>query len=454
MSKTDSASSVKVRSRATLFWGLVLLWMIGAIVYIVFAPDRSPLLDAKDFVASRGEGEYLVRAADCVACHSVAEGEPFAGGLKMSTPLGAIYSTNITPDPDTGIGSYSLAEFERAVRRGIAKDGHRLYPAMPYPSYAKLTDEDVAKLYSYFMEEVRPIRRQNTESEIPAVLAFRWPLAIWNTSFARGGSYQVKATHDAVWNRGAYLVQGPGHCGACHTPRGVGVQEKALDETSSHFLAGAEIDAWYAPSLRGEVQTGIGTWSEKDVFDFLKHGHNRIGSSFGSMTEVINNSTSYLSDEDLTAMAVYLKSLPARSKQEPLRYEDETTTALLSAPLIQPGAAVYAGACSSCHGFNGKGFPPHIPAIAGNPVVLDHEASSLINVVLNGSIPRMPRGEPAAYRMPQFRENLSDEEVAAVVTFMRTAWGHAASNVSTARVAEIRVETSGSTDEVTVLRMR
>src|SRR5471030_267524 len=178
-----------------------------------------------------GGGEYVARAADCVSCHSIPGGKAFAGGLKMGTPIGAIFSTNITPDPATGIGRYSLADFDRAVRQGIAKDGHRLYPAMPYPSYVKLTDADVAALYRFFMKQVPPVRQANLKNEVPALLSFRWPLAIWNVFFAPSGSFVPQPDHDAAWNRGAYLVQGPGHCGACHTPRGIAFQEKAVDDS-------------------------------------------------------------------------------------------------------------------------------------------------------------------------------------------------------------------------------
>jgi mono/diheme cytochrome c family protein len=398
--------------------------------------------------------EYLARAADCVACHSIPGGKAFAGGLKMGTPLGAIYSTNITPDSETGIGEYSLADFDRAVRQGIAKDGHRLYPAMPYPSYVKLTDADVATLYRFFMKQVQPVRQANLKNEIPAVLSMRWPLAIWDASFAPSDSYVAKPGHDATWNRGAYLVQGLGHCGACHTPRGIGMQEKALDDSSTKYLAGAELDTWYAPSLRGDMRTGIGTWSETDIGEFLKLGHNRVGAAFGSMIDVINNSTSYLSDNDINAIAKYLKSLRATSTQQAVAYDPETAVALRNRPTMQPGGAVYAGACASCHGFDAKGFTPYMPALVSNPVVLDDNPSSLINVVLNGSIPLVVKGTPDPYRMPQFRQQSSDEDIAEVVTFIRAGWGNQAPAVTAAEVAKLRKKTDPTSDQVIVLRMR
>ncbi len=407
-------------------------------------PASPPLSDA----------EYLARAADCVSCHSIPGGKAFAGGLKMGTPLGAIYSTNITPDSQTGIGSYTLADFARAVRQGIAKDGRHLYPAMPYPSYSKLSTADVAALYRFFMKQVPPVRQANLPSGIPKLLSFRWPLAIWNYLYAPSASYVAKPGHDARWNRGAYLVQGPGHCGACHTPRGIGMEEKSLDDSSPSYLGGAELDAWYAPSLRGEVRTGLGTWSKEDIVEFLRQGHNRIGTAFGSMAEAVNNSTSYLSDSDADGIATYLKSLPATSVQQAVAYNNATTAALRKSPTAQPGGGVYAGACASCHGFDAKGFTPYMPALVGNPVVLDHDPSSLINLTLNGSVPLLARGTPDAYRMPQFRQQLSDEDIAGVLTFIRNAWGNGAAVVTATQVAKLRKTTDPSSDRVIILKMR
>jgi alcohol dehydrogenase (quinone), cytochrome c subunit len=419
---------------------------------LLFAVSTSRADEGASPPGSRGE--YLARAGDCVACHSVPGGKAFAGGLKMGSPLGAIYSTNITPDPETGIGSYSLEDFDRAVRQGIAKDGHRLYPAMPYPSYAKLTEADVAALYDFFMKQVPPVHQANLQNEIPRLLSFRWPLAIWNLLFTTSGSYIDKSGQDADWNRGAYLVQGLGHCGACHTPRGVAWQEKALDDSSPGYLSGALLDAWFAPDLRGDVRTGLGSWSKDDLVDFLEHGHNRGETAFGSMIDVVNNSTPYLSDGDINAIAVYLKSLPATSAQQPVAYNDATTAALRSGHASQPGATVYTGTCANCHGFDAKGFGPYIPALAGNPIVVDNDPSSLINLVLNGSNPLVVKGTPDAYRMPQFRLQFSDQEIADVVTFIRDGWGNEAPSITAAQVAELRKTTDPTSDQVILLKMR
>ena len=198
----------------------------GALLVVcgVTAPVHAQTSSPSD--ASLSPGEYAARAGNCVACHSIPGGKAFTGGLKMMTPLGAIYSTNITPDPETGIGAYTLEDFDHAVRLGVAKDGHRLYPAMPYPSYAKLRPEDVKALYDYFMKSVPAVKQPDQPSEIPWPLSMRWVLAIWSTVFADDRTYADKPGHAAAWNRGAYLVQGLGHCGACHTPRGPLFNEK------------------------------------------------------------------------------------------------------------------------------------------------------------------------------------------------------------------------------------
>jgi mono/diheme cytochrome c family protein len=289
--------------------------LIAALAWYVHRVPVSPFAASNESPLPSADGEYLARLADCVACHSTPDGEPFSGGLKMGTPMGALYSTNITPDPETGIGRYSLAEFDNALRRGVARDGHRLYPAMPYPSYAKLTDEDVRKLYGYFMLFVKPVHQNNLLPSIGFPWNQRWGLALWNGVFLPGKPYREKAGHDSDWNRGAYLVQGLGHCGACHTERGLAFNEKALDERSDHFLSGALLDAWYASNLRGDTRLGLGRWSEEDVVQFLKTGHNAHATVFGSMLDAFNNSTQFMSAADLSAVAKYLKSLSGRERR-------------------------------------------------------------------------------------------------------------------------------------------
>ena len=421
---------------------------------VVFAPLMfAPGAHGQD-TAGNARGEYLARAGDCVACHSAPGGKAFAGGLKMGTPVGTITATNITPDKDTGIGSYSLEDFDRALRRGVARDGHHLYPAMPYPSYAKLTDEDVRALYDYFMHAVAPVHQANTPNNITGIKGWRWPLAIWDMVFAPSSGFTPDKARDAQWNRGAYLVEGLGHCGACHSPRGWAWQEKALDAGDSRFLAGANLDDWYASSLRRDVATGLGNWSPAEIVGFLKTGHNAHGSAYGSMRDVINNSTPYLTDDDLAAIAAYLASLPATRQETAPAYDGATATSLLSGHADAPGAGVYAGNCQSCHRATGAAAPPYVPPLAGSATVLDADAASVINIVLNGSAPLVAKGRPDAYRMPQFREQLNDRQIADVVTFIRNGWGNHAPAVSAEDVAALRKRTSPAGDEVVFLRMR
>ncbi|AUT62253.1 cytochrome c [Paraburkholderia terrae] len=396
---------------------------------------------ADDALVTRGE--YLAKAGDCIACHSTPHGKPFTGGLKMMTPMGAIYSTNITPDPETGIGQYSEDDFKRAMREGVAKDGHNLYPAMPYPSYAKVNDDDMHALYTYFMHGVAPIKQANREPDIKWPLNMRWPLKFWNMVFLEKGVYQDKTGKDVAWNRGAYLIQGLGHCGSCHTPRGVAFQEKALDESGALYLSGSPIDNWFASNLTGEHNVGLGRWSEADVAQFLKTGANQHASAFGSMTDVINNSTQALTDVDVAAMSRYLKSLPAAggSGGPAYAYDAKVTKVSLTRPANDAGARVYTAFCMHCHGVDGRGFAPMLAPLAGNPNVLEKNASSLINVTLNGTGDLVIGGVPAAYPMPKYGPVLNDQQIADVLTFIRAGWNNGAPAVGAGDVAKVRKAT-------------
>lgn len=408
------------------------------------------------------QGEYLARVGNCVACHTVPGGEPFAGGLKMEVPwIGFIYSTNITPDPETGIGNYTFEDFDRAMRKGIAKDGHRLYPAMPYPSYAKISEADMRALYDFFMNEVKPVKQPNKPEETSGLLSARWLLAIWNFLFLDDDRFEPDDERSAEWNRGAYLVQGLGHCGACHTPRGLFFQEKGMDEDDSHFLAGATLDHWSAPALNGDINSGLGRWEVDDITEFMKRGKNRFGTAFGTMVEVINSSSQYWTDEDLKAMAVYLKSLPPKEERSiaPYEYDDTTTKELMAFDFGKRGAQIYYEYCASCHGFDGRGAGVKmLPPLAGNPVVLDPRPESLINLTINGSLRLVTQGQVETFDMPPFYALLSDQQVADVVTFIRTSWGNApkkSREVTAEQVAKIRAATKPvGADDVVILRMK
>ena len=441
---------------------LAIVVVVGLVVFagLAFWLNRTPS-SPFDGVAMATEASfpvedtsYVARLADCVACHSLPGKAPFAGGLPMGSPLGVIYATNITPDPTTGIGSYTLAEFDNAVRRGVAKDGHRLYPAMPYPSYAKMTDEDIQKLYDYFMFEVEPVNQPNPEGGIPFPLDQRWPLAFWNVAFAPDKVYEPKPDQSEAWNRGAYIVQGAGHCGSCHTPRGIAINEVALDESSDAYLSGALLDGWHASNLRGNNAAGLGRWNEQDIVDLLKFGRNQHATVFGSMLEAFNNSTQFFTDEDLMAVATYLKTLTPRGDDPVWEYDEATTTAFASADLSAPGASLYLKQCANCHGVDGRGRTTLQPPLAGNPTVLEHEAASIINILLNGAGRMVVDGVPDSYRMTPFRVLLRDQEIADIASFIRSSWGNQAPAVTAAEVAELRADTDPSSDHVIVLQMR
>jgi mono/diheme cytochrome c family protein len=414
--------------------------------------EHSPIAVADIDPALVTRGEYVARLSDCVACHSVPGGAPFAGGLEMATPLGAIHATNITPDPETGIGRYSLTDFDRAVRHGVAPGSRRLYPAMPYPSYARLSDDDVRALYAFFMKGVAPVKQANIPSAIPWPLNLRWPIALWNGVFVDAGPYVAKTSQDEVWNRGAYLVQGAGHCGSCHTPRGLAFNEKALDESGTPFLAGALLDGWYAPSLRDDPNTGLARWSEPEIVQFLKTGRNRHAVVYGSMTEAFNNSTQFMTDDDLTAIARYLKSLPGDRQRDgaPWQYQERSAVA---GPQTS-GGQTYATRCASCHGLDGKGQSEWMPPLAGATSALAKESASAINITLNGSQRVVAAGVPDAYRMPAFRELLSDQQIADVLTFMRSHWGNQGSAVDAQAVGKLREHTDPASSSPIILHMR
>jgi alcohol dehydrogenase (quinone), cytochrome c subunit len=398
-------------------------------------------------VALIKRGEYLAHAGDCMACHTAKGGQPFAGGLPLPTPIGTLYSSNITPDKATGIGNYSYEDFDRAVRHGVAKVGYTLYPAMPYPSYAKVTPSDVKALYAYFMHGVPAVNAPRRDNDIPWPFSMRWPLAVWRSEFAPAvalePSNDTAAGPQAMLARGQYLVEGLGHCGACHTARGTFMQEQALtDGGGLSFLGGGVVENWFAGNLRADKVDGLGQWTQADIVAFLKAGRNAHSAAFGGMRDVVTDSTQYLSDVDLTAMAVYLQSLaPAKPQKTALAYSDTTARGLHAGKVDTPGALLFLNNCAACHRTNGEGYAGVFPRLALSATVNAHDPTSLVNLVLHGASMPSTASAPSSFTMPGFADRLSDQQVADVVNFVRTSWGNQAPTVDARTVQKKRKST-------------
>lgn len=394
-------------------------------------------------------GAYLAKLADCAGCHTNAPtgtppkpSPPFAGGLPMGSPFGTIWTSNITPDPAAGIGRYTYDDFVRAVRDGVAPGGKRLYPAMPFPSFSKISDDDMHALYAYFMHGVTPVPKPAPETKLPFPFNQRWALVAWDELFAPHERFDPRADRSAQWNRGAYIVQALGHCGACHTPRGPGYQERGYNDGDRLYLTGGTNDHWFAPNLTGDPDSGLGRFSADDITAFLKHGHGGGLAAFGSMVEVIEDSGQYMTDDDLHAIATYLKTLPPREKSghvdtDPAR--NAGTVQLLRTGAVEyPGAGLYNAFCARCHHANGRGEPDKYPQLAGNPIVVAPHATSLIRLLLEGSRSPETIGGPQPHRMPSFAQKLNDTEIARVLSFVRNAWGNEAQPVAPREVQEMR----------------
>lgn len=363
------------------------------------------------------EGEYVATLGDCVACHTTDVTKPLAGGLAFPTPAGDVYSTNITPDKTHGIGNYTLEDFKKVMRQGVAKEGHNLYPAMPYTAYAKMTDADLAALYKYLMKEVEPQAVANIPMGASWPMNMRWPLAVWNALFHDDTPFQPDSSKSDEWNRGAYLVQGPTHCGTCHTPRGLAMQEKGLTEKDRSFLSGAELAGWYAGDIRGDM------YSEEELFELLKTGRSDKDSVLGPMAEVITHSSQYFTDADIRSIVVYLTSLTAEAPSKPTKLAQTTEQAETD----------YKMYCGTCHGRAGEGRERVIPALAGNTTVLAENPSSLINVLLHGGQTATTHTH-IGYDMPSYAWKFNDQQAAELLNHMRASWGNQAQAVTAQQV--------------------
>lgn len=423
-----------------LLCGMFLAILLVLVVRSELPAEPDSLPGAKPLNPSIEKGRYLATIGNCVTCHTKSDGPPFGGGVafhvagglfKQST--GIIYSTNITPDLKTGIGGWTEEEFSRAMRTGVSAGGDHLYPVFPYMSFSRINEEDMAAIYAYIMS-MEPIEYNPPASNLPFPFNMRLILRFWKLLFADNEVYQSDRGRSDEWNRGAYLTQGLGHCSACHSPR-----TYFLAEQSDHALSGGthfdeveegKIREWAAVNLTS-ADTGLGSWSEADIANYLQTGHNVKAGTFGPMNKVIVNSTQYLTADDAKAMAVYLKSLLPIERNTEQRISEEEQAL---------GLAVYNEHCEECHLGSGRGAFLKAPPVSGSAIVQAPDSWSLINVILYGaSVPaEAPTPFGAWEDMGTYKEKLNDEEIAALSNYLRTAWGNKGGRVTVEEVARQR----------------
>ncbi len=413
---------------------------LGAAVWALNLRDEAPLPDTTEVNPSTdptviARGAYLARAGNCMACHTVRGGAEYAGGRAIDTPFGTVYSPNLTPDASTGIGRWSSAAFWRAMHNGRSRDGRLLYPAFPYTSYTLVTREDSDALYAYLQS--RPVVPQPNRAH-----ALRFPyntqaaLAVWRALYFTPARFTPDATQTASWNRGAYLTQGLAHCSACHSPR----DGWGGTDTAREFAGGLmPVQNWYAPALTLPHEAGVAHWSPQHIVQLLKTGSAPGASVAGPMAEVVLHSTQHLNDADLGAMAAYLQRLPGAVPVAPAK---PVAVAVAASPLAPLGAKVYEQHCVACHGDAGQGVPNAYPALAGNRAVTMANTANLVQVVLKGGYAPATEGHPRPYGMPPYMLVLTDREVAAVLTHLRSAWGNQAEAVSELDVNRLRTSAS------------
>lgn len=373
-------------------------------------------------------GQYLARAGNCAGCHTARGAPAYAGGRAIETPFGTVYASNLTPDPETGIGRWTPAHFWRALHEGRSRDGHLLYPAFPYPNYTLITREDSDALYAY-LQTLPAVSVPNRPHALRFPYDNSWALAAWRVLFFDAATFANEPRQSPEWNRGAYLVRGLGHCSACHGERNV---FGATDEPLA--LGGGVIPqaGWYAPSLAEPDEAGVAAWDVRDIVALLRTGSTPQASTTGPMAEVVYRSLQYLDEPDLQAIAVYLKSLP------PMPARPRKSGADPASAIFNRGAAVYERHCADCHADDGKGTPGSWPALAGNRAITMDSVTNPIRLILSGGYPPATAGNPRPFGMPPFAQVLSDADVAAVLTYVRGSWGNSAPEVRPFEVTRLR----------------
>lgn len=381
-------------------------------------------------------GKYILYTGGCISCHTRASGPDLAGGVPIETPFGLLYTTNITPDIETGIGGWSIEEFSHAMRKGTLPDGSHLYPAFPYTSYTLMSDQDIELLYDYLMS-IPPERYEPPENALRFPFNQRWLIGVWKRLFFDEGRFEPRPDASRQWNRGAYLVEGLGHCSACHTPRGfLGNEKQQLAMTGATYLDDIEGNSltWSATNLT-QADSGLGLWSNDHIEEYLKLGFSERAGVFGPMNRVVLNSTSHLNDDDLRAMAVYLKSLPA--------LEQAMQGSAPAPDVLRRGEIVYDVHCGICHLPDGQGSNTTGPPLVGSAVTLAPDPASLINITLYGAQlppePVSPQWQARRWNvMEPYHDQLSDTEIAEVLTYIRNAWTNAGSEVTVEQVRRQR----------------
>ena len=397
----------------TILAGLALC---SAVANSALAAEPSPELIAA--------GKALVVAGDCAGCHTADPAKPFAGGMRIDTPFGAIYAPNLTPDRDTGIGAWQDADFTRALRYGIAPDGSHYYPAFPYPYFTKMTKDDTLAIRAY-LGTLAPVVSRNKPPELRWPFGYRGLMRIWNALFFKPGLFEPDQSRSAAWNRGGYLVTGLGHCGACHTPKNYFGADR-----DAQALAGGAVGGWFAPRLDSAVRSGLKSWSAEDITEYLQSGRNARSHAGGPMAEVILGSTSQMSDADVQAIALYLKSLPPARREPIVTPPDEAE--------MKTGQAVYARLCIACHEADGTGSPRIYPPLPGNALLQSVNPSSTLRIILDGAHTVTTPRAPNTGEMPGYARQLSNADIAAVTNYIRNSWGNAAPLVTPAQVAKAR----------------
>jgi mono/diheme cytochrome c family protein len=435
------------RSRIGL-WALASAAVIGALAAGVVALNLRGEGDLSAEIAAAqppgqpastelvARGAYLARAGNCMACHTSRGGEPYAGGRGIDTPFGTVYSSNLTPDEQTGLGRWSAPAFWRAMHHGRSADGRLLVPAFPYTSTTQVSRADSDALYAY-LRSLPPVMQAARPHDLRFPFNTQAALAVWRALYFQPGEFQPDTARSAEWNRGAYLVQGLGHCNACHAHR------NALGGTTGPLDLGGgliPVQNWYAPSLTDSREAGVAEWTESEIVALLKTGvvdrHGALAVASGPMGEVVLRSTQHLSDADLGAMAVYLKTLG--QAQGDMQGAAPATVATGLSTTGDRGATLYADHCASCHGERGEGISGAYPALAGNRAVTMAVPANLVRIVLEGGFAPATAGNPQPYGMPPFAQTFSNDEVAAVLTHLRRSWGNSAEAVTPLDVLRYR----------------